>query len=76
MEVSLHVELAHHLISFLFPFCFRQSQEVDLGVFLVLGITKSMYVSCLKGWREKLFLTSLLGLSVQSFTQEVTWKGL
>lgn len=48
---------------------------MELGVFLVLGIAKSMYVSCPKGWRE-LFLTSLLGLSVQGFTQEVTWKGL
>lgn len=48
---------------------------MDLGVFLVLGTAKSMYVSCPKGRREKLFLTSLLGLSVQGFTQEVTWKG-
>lgn len=50
--------------------------KVDLGVFLVLGTAKSMYVSCPKGRGEKLFLTSLLGLSVQGFTQEVTWKGL
>lgn len=50
--------------------------KVDLGVFLVLGTAKSMYASCPKGRGEKLFLTSLLGLSVQGFTQEVTWKGL
>lgn len=48
---------------------------MDLGVFLALGIAESTYVSCPKGRGEKLFLTSLLGLSVQGFTQEVTWKG-